>query len=265
MVSWDSEETIDASLGRLRVAQGVAEIRVVDCNSQDSTMAIVQRHAVADPRVRFIANPDNPGLAAARNQGVAASGAPWIALLHPGCFVELDTLARLRDVAADGSAIVGADLMDEDATHAPAARLRKAAAGGGFGWRGWCGYAPEARADDAVQQVDAPSGALVLMSRRVFESLGGCSERYATGVADLDLCRRARAAGIGSVCANRVQVTRVHVGIARAHPLHQAWHQRRDAARFVRSDAATSGTILAQARIWSGLPLALLRALASGV
>ena len=61
VVSPQSEETIDSCLRRLRDARGVAQVRVVDNGSEDATMAIVQRHATADERVRFIANPDNPG------------------------------------------------------------------------------------------------------------------------------------------------------------------------------------------------------------
>ena len=71
VVTHASEETIDECLARLRAAAGVAAVRVVDNASRDDTLAIVQRHALADPRVRFIANPDNPGFAAACNQGAA--------------------------------------------------------------------------------------------------------------------------------------------------------------------------------------------------
>ena len=68
VVAYDSEETLDDCLSRLRAAQGVGEIRVVDNDSRDGTLDIVQRHAIADPRVRFIANPDNPGFAVACNR-----------------------------------------------------------------------------------------------------------------------------------------------------------------------------------------------------
>ena len=60
VVTHQSAETIGECLSRLRAAEGVAEIRVVDNASADGTLEIVQRQAIADPRVRFIANPDNP-------------------------------------------------------------------------------------------------------------------------------------------------------------------------------------------------------------
>src|SRR3546814_10489114 len=63
VVTHESAETIDDCLARLRAARGVSQIRVVDNDSRDDTLAIVQRHAATDPRVHFIANPDNPGFA----------------------------------------------------------------------------------------------------------------------------------------------------------------------------------------------------------
>ncbi|MDQ3040332.1 MAG: glycosyltransferase, partial [Pseudomonadota bacterium] len=99
VVSYASEETMDDCLQRLRLADGVAEIRVVDNASRDGTLDIVQRHALADPRLRFIANPDNPGFAVACNQGAADTAATWLAFVNPDCLVEPDTLARLREHA----------------------------------------------------------------------------------------------------------------------------------------------------------------------
>ena len=125
VVTHQSAETIGECLSRLRAAEGVAEIRVVDNASADGTLEIVQRKAIADPRVRFIANPDNPGFAVACNQGAADLRAQWLAFVNPDCFVAADSLARLRDHAESlGAALVGADLVGEDGTRDAAARRR---------------------------------------------------------------------------------------------------------------------------------------------
>ena len=91
VVSYDSAETLDDCLSRLRAAEGVVEIRVVDNDSRDGTLDIVQRHALADPRLRFIAKPDNHGFAVACNQGAADQPdevAPrWLAFVNPDCLV----------------------------------------------------------------------------------------------------------------------------------------------------------------------------------
>src|SRR5690606_36168173 len=141
VVAHQSEETLDECLSRLRAADGVAEVRVIDNDSRDATMDIVQRHALADPRLRFVANPDNPGF-----------------------FVEADTLARLRDASTSlGEALVGAELRGEDDGFDPAARRRDPDFAAML-------RSPAARdlslpRDPAqpLQRVDAVSGALMLL------------------------------------------------------------------------------------------------------
>ena len=128
MVTHQSAATIEECLSRLRAAAGVAEIRVVDNASGDDTLAVVQRHAAADPRLRFIANPDNPGFAVACNQGAADSQAPWLAFVNPDCLVEVDSLIRLRAHAETlGEALLGADLVDEAGVRDAAARRQRSA------------------------------------------------------------------------------------------------------------------------------------------
>src|SRR3546814_5284329 len=90
VVTHESAATIDDCLARLRAARGVSQVRVVDNGSRDDTLAIVQRHAATDPRVHFIANPDNPGFAVACNQGARDSDAPWLAFVNPDCLLEAD-------------------------------------------------------------------------------------------------------------------------------------------------------------------------------
>lgn len=257
----DSEKTIDACLTCLRAAAGVVEIRVVDCNSRDTTLAIVQRHAVADARVRFIANPDDPGYAAACNQGVAASTTDWIALLQPGCMVERESLCQLRDVAAAGDRLVGGDVVDEQDASDPASRLRLADPAGAMWWA-WLGFAACAPTQEPEQEVDAVGGGVLLLSRTRFVALGGLDTGYATRIAQVDLCRRACAAGATVVCANSVRIRRVRGLLASAHPVLLAWRQRHDATRHWRIHGLRQRLASAWLRVWLGFPLAWVRALA---
>ena len=265
VVTHASEETIDECLARLRAAAGVAAVRVVDNASRDDTLAIVQRHALADPRVRFIANPDNPGFAAACNQGAAACDAPWLALVNPDCLLEPDTLVRLRDHARDaGGALVGADLVGEDGQRDAAARRRDPdfAAMLRDPRRSRLGIAvDEAR----LQRVDAVSGALMLLPRALFERVGGFDAGYRLHAEDLDLCRRVRAAGAAVACANDVRVVHVRGVSSRTRPWFVEWHKHRGLWRYYRSfDAAGHGAMTRAAvfaMIWGRFPVGLLRAL----
>lgn len=267
VVSHDSAETLDECLSRLRAAEGVAEIRVVDNDSRDGSVDIVQRHALADPRVRFIANPDNPGFAVACNQGAGDSHAPWLAFVNPDCLVEADSLARMHAhaQALDG-ALLGADLVDEAGHRDAAARRRDPdfAAMLRDPSRARLGIDPDPA--NAVQVVDAVSGALMLLPRALFARIGGFDEGYRLHAEDLDLCRRARGAEATVACANDVRVVHVRGVSSRSRPLFVEWHKHRGFWRYFGKFEATARGPLVRAAIfaliWGRFPLAALRALA---
>lgn len=266
VVTHQSAETIGGCLQRLRAADGVAEIRVVDNASTDGTLDIVQRDALSDPRVRFIANPDNPGFAVACNQGAADSHAPWLAFVNPDCFVGIGSLARLREHAAPpGEALVGADLVGEDGVRDAAARRRDPdfAAMLRDPSRAQLGVAVDE--SEALQRVDAVSGALMLLPRVLFQRIGGFDEGYRLHAEDLDLCRRARAAGAEVACANDVRVVHVRGVSSRSRPLFVEWHKHRGLWRYYRTfDAPRDGIVVRAAvfaMIWGRFPFATLRAM----
>lgn len=267
VVAYRSAATIGECLDRLRAADAVTQIRVIDNASDDDTLAIVQRHALADPRVRFVANPDNPGFAVACNQGAGASDAPWLAFVNPDCLVGPDSLARLRAHAQSraGEVLLGADLVDEAGVRDGAARrvdpdfarmLRSASA-----------RRIEIAPDDAqaLQPVDAVSGALMLMPRTLFARIGGFDQGYRLHAEDLDLCRRARAAGARVAVANDVRVVHIRGVSGRTRPLFVEWHKHRGLARYFRKFEAPRRHPLLRAcvhaMIWARFPFAALRAL----
>lgn len=274
VVSYRSAETIDDCLQRLCAAEGVAAIRVVDNGSDDETMDIVQRHAMRDTRVRFIANPDNPGFAVACNQGAAdladASGVRWLAFVNPDCLVEADTLARLRSRAetTGREVVLGVDLVDEMGIRDTAARRRDPdfAAMLSSLSRGGAAARLGIAVDDgqALQPVDAISGALMLLSRGLFERLGGFDTGYRLHAEDLDLCRRARDAGALVAVANDVRVVHIRGVSSRSRPLFVEWHKHRGLWRYFRKfESARRGRWVRTAvfaAIWARFPLAVLRA-----
>lgn len=285
VVSYQSLTTIDACLDRLRRAAGVAAIRVVDNDSSDGTVAVIQRHASADPRVQFIANPDNAGFGVACNQGAAAiaNEAPschWLAFVNPDALVEVDTLSRLRGLAlerhiAGFDVLLGVDLVDEDGVRDPAARRRapdfltmlgSIAArlrGGQPGQVQGLAIQPDDRLE--LQPVEAISGALMFLARTRFERIGGFDEAYRLHAEDLDLCRRLAADGVQLAVANRVRVVHVRGVSSRSNPWFVEWHKHRGLWRYFRKfEAADRGVVaraLVFAVIWARFPFAVLRAM----
>ena len=265
VVAFNSEETLDECLTRLRAAEDVVEIRVVDNDSRDGSLDIVQRHALADPRLRFIANPDNPGFAVACNQGAAETHAPWLAFVNPDCFVEADTLRRMQAHAlrADGG-LIGADLVDEAGVRDVAARRRDPDFAAMLRDPSRARLDVELDAAQPLQAVDAVSGALMLMPRGLFERIGGFDAGYRLHAEDLDLCRRARAEGALVACANDVRVLHVRGVSSRPRPLFVEWHKHRGFWRYYRRfDASGDGRLVRAAvfgLLWGRFPFALARA-----
>lgn len=255
IVSYQSASTLDACLVQLRAAAEVAEIRVVDNNSDDGTLEIVQRHASADPRVRFIANPDNPGFAAANNQGVADSHAPWLAFINPDLMVGPDTLALLRARGESlGDCVLGVEQVDEQGQPDAAVRRRDPDFGAmlrhpGQGAR----LAIPADPAQTLQVVPALSGALLLMPRALFERIGGWDAGYRLHAEDLDLCRRAREAGAVVAIANDLQVVHVRGVSSRSRPFFVEWHKHRGLWRYFRKFEAPRRNLLVQAAVWGAI------------
>ena len=268
VVTYQSAETIAVCLERLRAAEGVAQIRVVDNASTDGTLEVVQRHALADPRVRFVANPDNPGFGTGCNQGTDESDAPWLAFVNPDCLVETDTLARLRAHAQGCAreALLGADLVDEAGVRDGAARRRDP------DFAAMLRNAAARRLDVAVddsqilQAVPVISGALMFLPRTLMQRIEGFDQGYRLHAEDLDLCRRAREAGAFLAVANDVRVVHVRGVSSRSRPVFVEWHKHRGLARYFRKFEAPGRGVFVRlcvcAMIWTRFPLAALRAMA---
>ena len=255
IVSYQSASTLEGCLARLRAAAGVAEIRVVDNASDDGTLEIVQRHASADPRVRFIANPDNPGFAAANNQGVAETQAPWLAFINPDLLVKADTLAELcARGQALGDCVLGVEQVDEQGQPDAAVRRRDPDFGAmlrhpGQGAR----LAIPADPTQPLQRVQALSGALLLMPRALFDRIGGWDAGYRLHAEDLDLCRRAREAGAVVAIANDLQVVHVRGVSSRSRPFFVEWHKHRGLWRYFRKFEAPQRSLPVQVAVWGAI------------
>ncbi len=271
VVTYRSAATVDECLLRLRAADGVAAIRVIDNASDDGTLAIVQRHAAGDARVRFVANPDNPGFAVACNQGAAAmadagNANTWLAFVNPDCLVEVDSLAQLRAHARrlDGHALVGADLVGEGGIRDPAARRREPDFSAMLRSPSASKLAVPVDVKRSLQQVDVISGALMLLPRILFERIGGFDAGYRLHAEDLDLCRRVRDAGAVVAVANDVRVVHVRGVSSRSRPMFVEWHKHRGLWRYFRNFEAkhrsASTCVAVFALIWGRFPIAALHA-----
>lgn len=255
VVSYQSASTLDECLQRLRGARDVVEIHVVDNDSRDGSVAIAQRHASADSRVRFIANPDNPGFATACNQGARECHAAWLAFINPDLMVEPDTLTRLRELGTPlGDCLLGVEQVDAAGRADAAVRRRDPDFAAmlrhpGAGSR----LAVDADPAQPLQRVQALSGALLLMPRALFVRLGGWDAGYRLHAEDLDLCRRAREAGATVAIANELKVLHVRGVSSRSRPYFVEWHKHRGLWRYFRKFEASQRPLPVRIGVWCAI------------
>lgn len=255
VVTFQSGSTLDACLQRLRDARDIAEIRVVDNGSSDDTVEILHRHASHDARVRFIANPDNPGFAAANNQGVAASRSPWLAFINPDVMVETETLAALRDRALQlGDCLLGVEQVDEQGQPDEAVRRRDPDFLAMLRSPGQGSKLAIARdPSSTLQSVPALSGAVMLMPRALFDRIGGWDAGYRLHAEDLDLCRRVRQADGTVAIANDLQVLHVRGVSSRSRPFFVEWHKHRGLWRYFGKFEAAQRSFPVRVAVWAAI------------
>ena len=255
VVTYQSGSTIDECLRRLCTARGVGEIRVVDNRSDDDTLSIVQRYALQDARVHFIANPDNPGFATACNQGARDCSAPWLVFVNPDLMVELDTLTQLQQRATGlGEAVLGVVHVDLQGRADSAVRRRDPNFGAMLcSPRRSAQLAVPADPTQRLQAVPAISGALVLLSRALFERIGGWDAGYRLHAEDLDLCRRARQAGATVAVANDLRVLHMRGVSSRSRPFFVEWHKHRGLWRYFSKFEAADRSWPMRAAVWGAI------------
>ena len=270
VVSHCNATTIVECLQRLLAAPEIVEIVLIDNGSDDDTVARAMPFATGEPRVTLRVDPENPGFATACNDGAMDCAQPWLAFVNPDCMVEPGTfavlLAHARDVpklGALGCVQVDAEGVEDAAVRRRDPSLRKVLFAGGA--RGALHVASDG---SAVQQVDALSGAMLLMPAAVFALVGGFDADYLLHAEDLDLCRRVRDAGFVVCIANDVRVTHLRGVSSRRRPLWVEWQKHRGLWRYFHKFEAAQSSMSMRILLWFALwahyliaaPRALLRA-----
>ncbi len=165
---------------------------MVDNGSTDSSLA-----AIADKPVQVLSNPINRGFGAACNQGAEnLADEQWVVFVNPDCEVEPNCLEIMSQAISEHSGVgmAGAWVMNTDGSvqsatrrHLPTVRrtLRSL-------FRRPSGSLRDRRpVSSNSAEVEAVSGALMMLSSECFRSLGGFDEAYFLHCEDLDLMRRA--------------------------------------------------------------------------
>jgi GT2 family glycosyltransferase len=226
----------------------VGEIFVVDNGSSDGSLAAIRCLAERDQRLRLIENQRNLGFAVANNLGLRRGVGEYCLLVNPDCIIEPDAVELLVSVmAADPSiGMAGCMIRNPDGGEQRGARRRvptpwrslvdilhlNALFPGNPRFRG-IDMQGEPLGDGPVE-VEALSGALMLVRRSALNDVGTLDEGYFLHCEDLDWCMRFRQKGWKIVFVPTVSVVHDQGTCSRSRPIFVEWHKHRGMMRFYR-------------------------------
>jgi GT2 family glycosyltransferase len=245
--------------------EGAARVIVVDNGSRDDSLVAVRRD-VDRRMVTIVEVGRNAGFAAACNIGIGQSEAPHLLFLNPDCTLGGGALTQLQAVLESEASIgmVGGRLCDPDgreqrggrrrfptprlAWDQIAARLRPKRTGQGF-------LQHEEPLPERPVDVEAISGACMLVKREAVSAAGAWDEGYFLHCEDLDWCRQFAARGWRVVFVPDALVYHEKGVSSRSRPIFVEWHKHRGMLRFYRKwqsrQYSWATSMLVAAGIWT--------------
>jgi N-acetylglucosaminyl-diphospho-decaprenol L-rhamnosyltransferase len=226
---------LDLCLRSVLAEPVIDDLVIVDQKNGPDVSATL-RALQADRRdVKVISASPNASYAAAANLGAREALGRWLLFLDPGVVLQRGAIARMA-AAGDESpkpCIVGGRLTDLEGRERLAARAGALTAFSAIAVAMDLPAPKPKRAAGEAARVAAVSGAFMAIPRRDFEALHGFDEEFKTDCADLDLCRRANAAG-GAILFHPAAA-----GVQFARPPESGRKQAQGLARFVARSAKT--------------------------
>jgi O-antigen biosynthesis protein len=218
IVNYNVRQFLENALTSLqRAMEGVqAEIFVVDNASDDGSVEMVREKF---PRVRLQANPTNVGFARANNAALREATGRYLLLINPDTIVQEDTLRVMVDFLERNPdvGLAGCTILNPDGTLQLACRRSFPTPWVAFTKiTGLSSLFPRSRLfgrynltylnPNESYEVEAISGSFMMISRPVYEAVGGLDEMFFMYGEDLDWCYRVRQAGFKVYYVHRTKI-----------------------------------------------------------
>ncbi|MEO5654510.1 MAG: glycosyltransferase family 2 protein [Nitrosospira sp.] len=227
----------------------VSEVLVVDNASSDFSVELCTQRFPEEPKLRIIRNAANLGFAAACNIGAAQATAPYFLFLNPDCVLRRDSLPRMVQVLETNpsAGMIGGLLINQDGTEQAGGRRAIPTPWRSFvrafGLYRFERYWPRLFFDfhlhkqalpGGLLEVEAISGALMLVRQKAMEDVGPWDEGYFLHCEDLDWCMRFRKKGWRILFVPDAPVVHYKGTCSRSRPIFVEWHKHRGMMRFYR-------------------------------
>ncbi|HEU4669982.1 MAG TPA: glycosyltransferase family 2 protein [Dyella sp.] len=258
VVSADSGPGLHDCVRRALASPGVREVLLIDNGSRDGQPEAIARAHEQDLRLTVLYNHANLGFGPAVNRAAKRASGQRLLVLNPDCLLEPDTVPRLVAAfdAQSRTGLVGAVVCDAQGRPDPASHRRDPLLERSLNTlldRPGEGVNIDGPIPGHAVEAEAVSGALMLISRRVFDYLGGFDEGYFLHCEDLDLCRRVRDAGYRVILAGDVHVLHGKGGSSRHRPVFVSRHKHRGMWRWFRKFDPAARRPHVAALVWLGI------------
>ena len=195
LVSWNSGDSLSASLGALRRSAAAAnaqlEIVVVDNGSTDDS----RRLAAAAGADVIVENPLNPGYVVAASQGIGLARGEWIMLANPDLTVSQDFVRAMLEAARSAPLDVASLVPDTRYAADPAVVDSRGIDVDAIGIPAERDAGREARELVGLVEVFGPSTSGCLVRRSALSEVGGLEPLYFAYLEDVDVGWRLRKKG----------------------------------------------------------------------
>jgi len=251
-VNFNAGERLVSGARAVLASSAPVELLVVDNGSRDGSVQALRAAAGGDPRVHILENAANVGFAKANNRALAEAHGEWLLFLNPDCVVRPDTIARMQDALRlrRDAGIAGCLILNPDGSEQAGCRREMPTPGKAFVRALGLGRVVRSlglegdaardfvRAGDPLPphpvEVDAISGAFMLVRRDALEKVGPLDEGYFLHCEDLDWCERFRREGYKVLFVPDVTVVHDKGTSSRGRPVRVLWHMHRGMVRYYR-------------------------------
>lgn len=266
VVNYNGGATLRDLVASLAAGPALDGIVIVDNASSDTSLDFLERGEFPDANIRLVNNPGNRGFAAACNQGAALADSAYLLFINPDCRMDGSALPRLLAVLKDAPRVgmAGPLILNADGSEQRGCRrylpdprralmrvlgLGKPDAQGrvaGFDLTGTL-------LPSGPTEVEAISGACMLLKRDAYAELGGWDEGYFLHCEDLDLCMRLGRMGLHTVFVPEARVIHVQGVSSRGRKVFVLWHKHRGMWRYFAKFQRAASPFWLTALVWVGI------------
>jgi len=223
------------------------EVIVSDNGSIDGSLHYLEKN-IQDERVRILRNDANLGFSKANNIALAHATGQHILFLNPDCLIQPDTIEQVLDAMQQHEHVgmAGCLILNLDESEQAGCRRRVPTP-----WRTVvrvlhlnhffpseqrfeCCLMHEMPLPNQAIDIEAISGAFMLVTRSALEDVGPMDDDYFLHCEDLDWCMRFRQKHWKILFVPHVAITHAKGVCSEGRPIRVEWHKHKGMVRFYR-------------------------------